>query len=466
MSGHVDGPGRTRLRSGRPLGSIRTRMDGARQEPQSSGDGKGAGNMPAAGSRVSVPTWIQLVGLPLALVTGFLFASAASHAVLVFTIAVIISLLLNPIVRALVMAGVPRAFAVLMVFSLFATIIAVVAIAVVNTGVTQVQVLRSNLPGYIDRLDDKVVAGQQLLDRYDLGVDLQDEGRRFLAQLQEKSSEISSRVVRVGQDFVVSIAAALFNLILVIVVSVYMLLDAPRIGRTISALSPSGSNIDQLFRRLETALLRYVRGQVAASVVMGVSAAIGLWIMGVAGIWEAGSELALVFGLIVAITEFAPSIGPVLGSIPPILVAAYDGVGPALAVIIFFILLHQVEGHIVVPRLMGAAIAVHPLLVIFGILAGAQVLGVLGVLLALPLLAMAREVVMFTREHFVLANWAEGEGSSMPPGSAGEAVPGGADAGDAEPSSAQQPAGNVLEGAGQPGRWQRLGERLRRRPRG
>src|SRR5690606_1548219 len=150
---------------------------------------------------------------------------------------------------------------------------------------------------------------------------------------------------------------------------------------------------------------RYTIGQTLASLVMGVSAAIGLWMLGAIGIWEAGQEYAVLFGAIVAITEFAPSIGPVIGSIPPILTAMFDGPSAAIAVVIFFLLLHQIEGHIVIPKLMGAAIAVHPLIVIFGILAGAQIMGVGGILLALPLLAVSREIVLFVRERIVLGRW-------------------------------------------------------------
>jgi predicted PurR-regulated permease PerM len=184
-----------------------------------------------------------------------------------------------------------------------------------------------------------------------------------------------------------------------------MLLDAPRIGRLIASLFPAGTGVESLFGRMQHSLFRYTIGQSLASLVMGVSATVGLYVMGVTGIWDAGERYAVLFGLFVALTEFAPSIGPVIGSIPPIIVAMFDGIGPAIAVAVFFLLLHQIEGHIVIPKLMGAAIAVHPLLVIFGILAGAQLLGIGGVLLALPLLAVGRELMQFVRERVRFSSW-------------------------------------------------------------
>ncbi|MCW2949519.1 MAG: family transporter [Thermoleophilia bacterium] len=201
------------------------------------------------------------------------------------------------------------------------------------------------------------------------------------------------------------VAEAAFNLILVVVITIYMLLDAPRITRFINSMLPASSGIDQLHGRIQHSLLRYAIGQTLASLVMGASAALALFVFGKTGLWSAGDQYAVLFGVVVAITEFAPSIGPVIGAIPVIVTASFDGIGPAVAVLVLFLVLHQIEGHIVIPKLMGAAIAVHPLLVIFGVLAGAQMLGVGGLLLALPLLAVGREIVMFARERVAFGSF-------------------------------------------------------------
>ncbi|MCW2955214.1 MAG: family transporter, partial [Thermoleophilia bacterium] len=240
-------------------------------------------------------------------------------------------------------------------------------------------------------------------------------------------------------------AEAGFNLVLVMVITVYMLLDAPRISRRFASLLPASSGVDQLFVRMERSLLRYTIGQTLASVVMGVSAAVGLWVMGATGIWEMGGRYAVLFGAIVAVTEFAPSIGPAIGSIPPIATALFDGPGPTIAVIIFFLLLHQIEGHIVVPKLMGAAIAVHPLLVIFGILAGAQLMGIGGILLALPLLAVGREVVVFIRERVALGSWSDPAPVSVFAGAATAPLPAGPSVAESEALAEQ--SGEARRGA-------------------
>jgi predicted PurR-regulated permease PerM len=293
------------------------------------------------------------------------------------------------------------------VFGAFVANVVVLTIGAVDLLAEQAGEIRRNSDDIGNAAVQRIDSLQAFADARGWNVDLRDQGVRFVEQLAERSTELSGEALAIGREFVTVVAEAAFNLVLIVVISIYMLLDAPRISRLLVSMLPPGSGVETLFGRLERSLLRYTVGQSLASLVMGLSAAVGMYIMGVTGIWDAGDDYAVLFGLIVAVTEFAPSIGPVIGSIPPILTALTDGLGPAIAVTLFFLLLHQIEGHIVIPKLMGAAIAVHPLLVIFGILAGAQIMGIGGVLLALPLLAVGREIVMFLRERIALGTWPE-----------------------------------------------------------
>lgn len=394
------------------------------------------------GGRLQVPPWVQLVLLPVGLLFAYLFVQAASHAVVVFLVAGLISLLLAPLVRSLAHRGVPRLLSVLLVFGAFVGVVTVLTFAAADLLAGQADKVRTSgerVAGTaVERIDD----AQRFADARGWEVDVRDQGTAFVEQLEERSTELSGEALELGTELVALLAEAAFNVVLIIVISVYMLLDAPRISRLIASLLPGDSGMD-LFARMERSLLRYTVGQSLASLVMGASAALGLWLLGVTGIWEAGARYAVLFGIIVAVTEFAPSIGPALGSIPPIATALFDGVGPALAVAIFFLLLHQVEGHIVIPKLMGAAIAVHPLLVIFGILAGAQIMGIGGILLALPLLAVGRVVVAYLRERIIFASWP----AAMPVGAFSDAPAGAVGGSGAATSTSATPDEAVPPGA-------------------
>src|SRR5207344_2587188 len=134
-------------------------------------------------------------------------------------------------------------------------------------------------------------------------------------------------------------------------------------------------------------------------------AGLGMWILGVTGLVPGADRYAVLFGAWVAVTEVIPYLGPWLGAIPPIVYAIVVHPLGAVWVTLLFLGIHQVEGHIVVPNVMGSALRLHPLLVIFGLLAGGEIYGLAGILVALPLLAAARAAYEFFGERVQLEPW-------------------------------------------------------------
>jgi predicted PurR-regulated permease PerM len=152
----------------------------------------------------------------------------------------------------------------------------------------------------------------------------------------------------------------------------------------------------------------YVRGQFLLSAIIGSSAGIGLWLLGTLGAAPGADRYAVLFGAWVGVTELIPYLGPWLGGIVPV---AYELVVhpiSALWVFLLFLGIHQIEGHVVVPNVMGSALRLHPLLVIFGLLAGAELYGLPGVFVALPLLAVVRAMWDFFRERIDFEPWKGG----------------------------------------------------------
>ena len=116
----------------------------------------------------------------------------------------------------------------------------------------------------------------------------------------------------------------------------------------------------------------------------------------------------LLFGAWVALTEVLPYLGPWLGGIPPAIYALVVHPFSIVWVVILFVVIQEVEGHVIVPKVMGSALRLHPLLVIFGLLAGSNIDGLPGALVALPLLAVGRAVWEFFSERVVFDSWAGG----------------------------------------------------------
>src|SRR5258708_6016691 len=187
-----------------------------------------------------------------------------------------------------------------------------------------------------------------------------------------------------------------------------MLLDMPKLAGSIDRRFPPNPGTEPLMARIENALISYVKGQILLSLIIGTSAGVGLWVLGMTGLLPGGDTYALLFGAFVAVTELIPYLGPWLGAIPPFVYALVVHPISALWVGLLFVFIHQIEGHIVVPNVMGQALRLHPLLVIFGLLAGGEIYGLPGIFVALPLLAVLRAIWGFFGERVELESWEDG----------------------------------------------------------
>ncbi len=368
--------------------------------------------------RVVIPRWIQLVGLPLLLVLVWLLASSAAHVVVLFIVAALIALLLDPLVRTAGRVGVRRGFAVALVYLTFAAalVVAIVALATVVVGQTKSAATRFNDYFTVPRGQTHQTSAYRDVDRLQRWLDthhlrsikIEKPGHRLVRKIQQRDvGKYTSRVVHFVEGAAISIGKGIFDAVLIVVISVYMLLGMDRFRRRIDRRFPPGGG-ESLLLRIEHALFHYVRGQVLLSLIIGASAGFGLYVFGLIGLLPGGDRYALVFGSWVAVAEVLPYIGPWLGAVPPIVYALVVHPVSAIWVALLFLGIHQLEGHLVVPNVMGRSLRLHPLLVIFGLLAGTAIDGIAGALMALPLLAVGRATWEFFAERVVFESWQGG----------------------------------------------------------
>ncbi len=362
---------------------------------------------PASAEPVVVPRWIQLVALPLLLLLGYAVIKAAGTVVLLFVTAAVIALILNPLVAGLQRFRLPRGLAIVCVYLGFVGALVVAGVLLANPISDQVTTLRDDIPSITDSANQRLADVQDYFDRKGINVEIKKQGHTALDTLQSKVVGGTDSIVSFGTDLLTKIVTAGFGLILVFVLSVYMLIHGERIGGLVRGVMPpgDGTNEDDYPARVVRAVAGYVRGQLLFSVVMGAGAGIGLWIFGVTGIFPDGKTYALAFGVWFGLMELVPYIGPFLGAAPPLLVALFQDPLTAVWVALLFIGLQQIEGHVASPLIFGHALRINPLLVIFALLFGAELFGIIGALVALPVAAVVRETVVYLRQHLVLEPW-------------------------------------------------------------
>jgi predicted PurR-regulated permease PerM len=183
----------------------------------------------------------------------------------------------------------------------------------------------------------------------------------------------------------------------------------PQLKESVDRRFPPHPGSKPLLERMEQALASYVKGQLLLSLIIGTSSGVGIWVLGMTGALPHGEKYALLFGAWAGITELIPYVGPWLGALPPILYALVTNPISALWVALLYLGIQQLEGHLVVPNVMGRSLRLHPLLVIFGLLAGGEIYGFPGILVALPLLAAGRAAWEFFGERLELQKWDIGD---------------------------------------------------------
>src|ERR1700704_3743538 len=259
---------------------------------------------PSIPPTLEIPRWVQLVGFPLLLLLAWTVAGAVRHVVFIFLVALLIALLLNPLVRGLGRVWIPRGLAVAIVYVSFAAVLALAILALATVVVQQTRHASHRVDSYFTvesgqthttGATQDLARLQHWLDKHHLKrVKVQKQGQKFLKSIGTKDvQKYTTKALNWAEGAGLAVVGLLFSIVLVIVVSVYMLLDMHRLAAAVDRRVPPQPGSTPLVERMEQALASYVKGQIALSVIIGVSAGFGLWMLGIVGLLPNGGRYAL-----------------------------------------------------------------------------------------------------------------------------------------------------------------------------
>jgi len=222
----------------------------------------------------------------------------------------------------------------------------------------------------------------------DLSVQITEALRR---QMQE-SEQTAGDALRTAQSLIAAVVNGIFKFFIMLMISAYMLITKDGIlGFFRTLVSPARRrDFDLLLDRMDKGLSGVVRGQLLICVVNGVLSGIGFYLAGL-NYWP-------VLTLIATVLSIIPIFGAILSSVPAVVVGLQNGIGTALFTLAWIIGIHQVEANLLNPKIMGDAAKVHPVLVVFSLIAGEHFFGILGALLAVPVLSIAQSLFLHFRE--------------------------------------------------------------------
>jgi len=376
--------------------------------------------------KLVVSTYLQYVLLAVGALLLITFVPQISGVLVTFLMAAILAYVLNPLVRRLERWRVPRVMAVLGVFTVLVTVVVAALLVLIIPAVDQVRMIASK-PEVIVNAATRLVGEARQLPYVgeQIPAELDEEARTALLQFVRDNVPPASSILNAALGLiggVFGVFGTILNLFLMLIVSVYLLLDRERILRAVLGTIP-GTVRDQvleLFAAVEGTLVKYLRAQLFLCVAMGV---IGWSIAYFVGKFAPSrfldpSELlvqyALLIGVWVGITELIPVLGAFLGAIPAVVLALVAGPAEALAVAGLFLVAQQVEGNFLVPKVMGGSVGVHPLWVMFAMLVATALYGIVGALFAVPVVAIVSASLRYLSSTLVFERWRDAPIFAMP----------------------------------------------------
>ncbi|MFJ7748007.1 AI-2E family transporter [Peribacillus sp. NPDC097295] len=305
-----------------------------------------------------------------------------------FFIGAFISYLLHPVVEFLNKKGMRRWLSILIIYLLFFGGLGFAVYMGIPMMTNQVRELSESVPGLVEQYRSRVEKlNHQTADwpfgiheRFEEGVVLFEN---WLSAMPEKGMAFALKLF----DFILLIGLIPF-------IAFYILKDFASLKKMAWYLTPKKWRKQgrAFVQEVDASLGGYIRGQIIVCAAIGVISSLLFWIVGM--------EYPLLLGAIIGVTNVIPYFGPIIGAIPAVIIAATISVKMVIIIVVIVVILQFLEGNILSPLIVGKSLHMHPLFIMFALLAGGEVGGILGMVLSIPILAVLKVSIQHARVHF------------------------------------------------------------------
>ncbi len=316
-------------------------------------------------------TGIMLLGLG-----GIIYFLIIIRVILLpFIVGIVIAYLFYPLIHFLRKRNIPKTWAIYILIMVFLILIILISFLIIPALLTELENLTTTIPEYVKEIDKYIDNLNKEYHRVNMPPIIKEVIDRTL----KKSEEQVITFMENFTELIINSLSTLLSLVIAPFISYYILKDMDKLKRGIIRFLPRskrrtfleiGVEINKIF-------LGYLRGQIWISIIVGILISIGLVIFNI--------KFAILLGFVAGLSNMIPFIGPIISSIPAIFIALLSSPTKAISIGLLFLIIQQLESSIISPKIMSNEVGIHPLIVIFSLLAGAKLYGILGLLLAIPI---------------------------------------------------------------------------------
>lgn len=326
--------------------------------------------------------WRWLFVISISVLSIWLLASVRSI-LSPFFVAIVLAYLLVPIVEMLIRKGVGRRTAIAIVFLGIIGSLAVTIFLLIPKLYLELSKLTSVLP-------DTMAAFEQKLQEFRSNFQAAGLPHQVLTLLDEHLGQGQTFLVQWLDNFLDDIPKILTSMSLLIlspVIAIYLLVDWQKLQGGLLRIVPQRRRVawQRLIQDISYIVRSYIRGNILVALIVGILTGIGVKIVGM--------DFALIIGVLCGLFDLIPYFGPLIGAIPAVLLGLVVSPFMAIKVLIVILIVQQLESSVISPKLMGDSVGLHPLWIIFALLAGGEIAGFWGILLAVPVAAVIRVII-------------------------------------------------------------------------
>ncbi|MEK7604045.1 MAG: AI-2E family transporter [Patescibacteria group bacterium] len=314
------------------------------------------------------------------LILLFILLYILKDVLIVFLLSLVVASAISPFANWLDQRGFPRLWGVLLLFLSVLGLMALIVSLVIPSISSDVDQLVSSLPAVFDKVSVSLESVQQGAPSY---LDFVSEVQNILAVLSSYLQQSSQSAI----GLVVGIFGGVVAFVTVLVLSFYLSVTKKGIENFLDSVVPEKyeSYVKDLWKRTERKVGLWLQGQLLLALIVGLVVYVGLSLMGI--------KFALTLGFLALTFEIVPIVGPILAAIPAIILAFLQGPAMGLWVIVFYVAVQQFENHILVPVVMGKTLGLNPVVVIIALLVGANLAGIVGMILSVPVATAIVEII-------------------------------------------------------------------------
>jgi predicted PurR-regulated permease PerM len=337
-------------------------------------------------------TKARVVFIIVIIIIGFYFLLKVSGIISPFVAGAVMAYLLSPAVKWLQKKGLRRRGAVAVIFIWISFLMVFIVFMVLPLIYLEIGKLATVLPERLQVINNYL---ETLKSNY-TQAGLPGEVNQLIDEQILRSQDVLITWLENILQNLPSILVSIGLLVLSPVLAIYFLLDWPKITQGIINLVPARVRGEwlRLLQEIDYLIQRYIQGNIIDALIVGLLIGLGVKIVGM--------EYALLIGVICGVTNLIPYFGPVLGAAPSVLLALGKSPVMSLKVLLVIIIVQQLDSNFINPYLMSNKLGLHPLWVVFALLAGGEIGGILGMLIAIPLAAVLR--IIFRHIYYYLVS--------------------------------------------------------------